>query len=155
MWERGVGLPCVGIQTGCLRAMEAILINVEENALWRVQSREQRVAITSGRLSTSIFWPPDAKSWLIGKDPDAGEDWHQKGMIEDEMVGWHHRLNTHEFEQILGDGEGWKPNVNGAAKSWTWMNINKSFIYFSHQAQFLFLLCTLLIVLTAYFLSVY
>ena len=52
----------MGIQTGCLRAIEAILINVEENALWRVQSREQRVAITSGRLSTSIFWPPDAKS---------------------------------------------------------------------------------------------
>ena len=47
-----------------------------------------------------IFWPPHAKSWLIGKDPDAGRDWGQeeKGMTEDEMAGWHHRLNGHEFE---------------------------------------------------------
>ena len=50
-----------------------------------------------------IFWPPDAKSWLIGKDPDAGQDWGQKEnrMIEDEIVGWHHQLNGHEFEQTL------------------------------------------------------
>ena len=49
---------------------------------------------------TPILWPPDAKSWLIGKDPDAGKDWGQeeKGMTEDEMVGWHHWLNGHEFE---------------------------------------------------------
>ena len=49
---------------------------------------------------TPIFWPPDAKSSLIGKDPDAGKDWRwgEKGMTEDEMVRWHHRLNGHEFE---------------------------------------------------------
>ena len=48
---------------------------------------------------TPILWPPDAKSWLIGKDPDAGKDWSwEKGMTEDEMVGCHHRLNEHEFE---------------------------------------------------------
>ena len=49
---------------------------------------------------TPILWPPDAKNWLTGKDPDAGKDWRQeeKGTIEDEMVGWHHRLNGHEFE---------------------------------------------------------
>ena len=49
-----------------------------------------------------------AKSWLTGKDPDAGKDWGQeeKGLTEDEMVGWHHWLNGHEFEQALGDGEG-------------------------------------------------
>ena len=48
-----------------------------------------------------ILWPPDAKSWLIGKDPDAGEDWRQKekGVTEDEMVRWHHWLNGREFEQ--------------------------------------------------------
>ena len=52
-------------------------------------------------------WPPDVKSWLIGKDADAGKDWRQeKGMTKDEMFGWHHWLNGHEFEQILGDGEG-------------------------------------------------
>ena len=53
---------------------------------------------------TPILWPPDAKNWLIGKDPDAGKYWRQeeKGATEDEMVGWHHRLDGHEFEQVLG-----------------------------------------------------
>ena len=54
-----------------------------------------------------ILWSPDAKNWLTGKDPDAGEDWRQeKGVTEDEMVGWHHPLNGHEFEQTLGYGKG-------------------------------------------------
>ena len=55
-----------------------------------------------------ILWPPDVKSRFIRKDPDAGKDWEQKeeGTTEDEMVGWHHRLNGHEFEQDPGDGEG-------------------------------------------------
>ena len=55
-----------------------------------------------------ILWPPDVKNWLIGKDPDAGKDWGQdeKGMTEDEMVGWHHHLSGQEFELTLGDGEG-------------------------------------------------
>ena len=51
------------------------------------------------KLKLPILWPPDAKSWLIWKDPDAGKDWGQeKGTTEDEMVGWHHRLSRHEFE---------------------------------------------------------
>ena len=52
--------------------------------------------------------PPDVKNWLTGKDPDAGKGWGQeeKGTTEDEMVGWHHQLDGHEFEQALGDGEG-------------------------------------------------
>ena len=55
-----------------------------------------------------VLWPPDAKSPFIGKDPDAGKDWRQeeKRTTEDELVGWHHWLNGHEFEQTLGDGEG-------------------------------------------------
>ena len=55
---------------------------------------------------TPIHWPPDAKSRLIGKDPDAGKDWRQeeKGTAEDEMAGWHHPLDGHEFEQALGVG---------------------------------------------------
>ena len=57
-----------------------------------------------------ILWPPDVKSWLIWKDPDDGKDWGQeeKGMTEDEMVGWHHRLNGHGFEWTPGvcDGQG-------------------------------------------------
>ena len=54
---------------------------------------------TDVEAETPILWPPDVKSWLTGKDPDAGKDWRQeeKGMAEDEMVGWHHRLNGHEF----------------------------------------------------------
>ena len=63
---------------------------------------------TEAEAETPIFWPPNAKNWVIWKDPDAGKDWRQeeKGMTEDEMVGWHHRLNGHEFEQTLGGGEG-------------------------------------------------
>ena len=63
---------------------------------------------TDVEAETPILWPPDMKSQLIGKDFDAGKDWGQeeKGVIEDEMVGWHHWLNGHGFEQALGDGEG-------------------------------------------------
>ena len=54
-----------------------------------------------GEAEAPILWLPDGKSWFIGKDPDAGKDWGQeeKGTTEDEMVGWHHGLNGHEFEQ--------------------------------------------------------
>ena len=54
------------------------------------------------------LWPPDVKSLLTGKDPDAGKDQRQeeKGTTEDEMIGWPHRLSGHEFQKILGDGEG-------------------------------------------------
>ena len=63
---------------------------------------------TDAETEASILWPPDAKSWLIGEDPDAGKDCRQeeKGVTEDEMVGWHHWLNGHEFEQLPGDSEG-------------------------------------------------
>ena len=61
-----------------------------------------------GLILWSILWPPDAKNWLIKKDPDAGKDWRQeeKGTTEDKIIGWHHLLNGHESEQPLGDGEG-------------------------------------------------
>ena len=63
---------------------------------------------TDAKVEAPILWPPDVKSWLIRKDPDAEKDWRQeeKGMTEDEMVGWHHWLNGYEFEQALGDGAG-------------------------------------------------
>ena len=63
---------------------------------------------TDVEAETPIIWPPDAKSWLIWKDPDAGKDWGQeeKGTTEDEMVGWHHRLNGHGFGWTLGVGDG-------------------------------------------------
>ena len=55
---------------------------------------------TDAEAETPVLWPPDAKSWLIGKEPDAGRDWGQeeKGTTEDEMAGWHHQLDGHEFE---------------------------------------------------------
>ena len=63
---------------------------------------------TNAEAETPILWPPDAKNWLIGKDPDAGRDWRQeeKGTTEDEMVGWHHWLNGHVFGWTPGVGDG-------------------------------------------------
>ena len=66
---------------------------------------------TDAEAEIPVLWPPDAKNWLIGKDPDGGKDWRQeKGTTEDEMVGWHHQLDGQaprvEFEQPLGVGDG-------------------------------------------------
>ena len=63
---------------------------------------------TDVEAETPILWPPDAKNWLIGKDPNAGKDWRQKekGAAEDEMVRQHHQLNAYEFEQLPGDSGG-------------------------------------------------
>ena len=63
---------------------------------------------TDAEAATPIFWPPHAKSWLIGKDPDAGKDWGQeeKGMTKDEMARWHHRLDGHKIGWTLGVGDG-------------------------------------------------
>ena len=66
------------------------------------------IARTDAEAEAPILWPPDVKKWLICKDPDAGKDWRQeeKGTTENEMVGWHHQLNGHEFEQAPGVGDG-------------------------------------------------
>ena len=63
---------------------------------------------TDAEAEAPILWPPDAKSWFTGKDPDAGKDWGQeeKGLTGDEMVAWHHQLDGLEFEQALGVGDG-------------------------------------------------
>ena len=63
---------------------------------------------TPAEVESPLLWPLAVKSWLIGKDPDAGKDWRQeeKEIEEDEMIGWHHWLDGHEFEQALGDGGG-------------------------------------------------
>ena len=63
---------------------------------------------TDAEAETPMLWPPDAKNWLIRKDPDAGKDWRweEKGTTEEEMVGWHHWLDGHEFEQAPGVGDG-------------------------------------------------
>ena len=82
---------------------------------------------TDVEAETPILWPPDAKNWLIWKDLDAGKGWRweEKGMTEDEMVGWHHRLNGHGFGWTpgVGDGQGGlRAAVHGVAKSWTWLS---------------------------------
>ena len=77
-------------------------VNLKGNKSWIFIGR------TDAEAEAPILWPPDVKSQLIRKDPDAGKGLRQKekGMTEDEMVGWHHWLNGHEFEQAQGDGEG-------------------------------------------------
>ena len=77
-------------------------VHAKGNQSWKFIER------TDVEAETPVLWPPNGKNWLIGKDPNAGKDWRQeeKGMTENKMVGWHHRLDGHEFEQALGDGEG-------------------------------------------------
>ena len=77
-------------------------VNPKGNQPWMFIGR------TDAEDEAPVLWPPDAESQLIGKDPDAGKDWRQeeKGMTEDEIVRWHHRLNRRESEQTPGDSEG-------------------------------------------------
>jgi len=80
------------------------------------------------KVETPVLWPPHAKSWLIGKDSDAGRDWGQeeKGATEDEMAGWHHWLDGRESEWTLGVGDGdreaWRAAIHGVTKSRTWLS---------------------------------
>ena len=95
----------VGLQ--CCRKLLSIpwtakRVHPKGNQSWKF------IGKTDAEAETPILWPPDEKSWLIWKDSDAGKDWRQekKGPTEDEMVGWHHRLNGYEFEQASGVGDG-------------------------------------------------
>ena len=83
---------------------------------------------TDVEAETPMLWPPDVKSWLIWKDPDAGKDWGQqkKGMTEYDMVGWHHRLNGYGFGWTLGVGDGQGSMACcgpwGLKELWTWLS---------------------------------
>ena len=96
-------------------------IHPEGNQSWIFIGR------TDVEAETPILWLPDGKNWLTGKDPDAGRDWGQeeKRTTEDEMVGWHHWFNGHEFDghrfrELVMDREAWSAAVHVGAKSQTW-----------------------------------
>ena len=120
-----------------LESKEIKPVNPKRNQSWIFIAR-------TDEAEAPILWPPDAKHWLIGKDPDAGKDWRQQenGMTEDEMVGWHHWVNGHEFEQAMGVGEGqehWHAAVHGVAKSQTWLSdwteLNWIFVFFCKKRK--------------------
>ena len=95
-------------------------VNPKGNQSWILIGR------TDTEAEAPILWPPDVKNWLTGKDPDAGKDWRwEKGMTEDQMVGWHHRLNGRGFAQASGvgeDREAWWVAGHGVTKSQTWLS---------------------------------
>ena len=99
-------------QHGCLYLFKIISYLADLGASQPVHSEGDQSWDFFGRkdakAETPVLWPPHAKSWLIGKDPDAGRDWGQeeKGTTEDEMAGWHHWLDGNEFEWTLGVGDG-------------------------------------------------
>ena len=121
-----------------LDCKEIKLVNPKRNQSWIFIGR------TDAEAETSILWPPDAKNWLLRKDPDAGKDWRQekegKTETEDEMVEWHHWLDEHDFEQVpkVGDGQGglvccspWGRKESGMTEwlNWTeehfiWISLN-------------------------------
>ena len=112
-------------------------VNPRGNQPWKFAGR------TDAEAEAPILWPPDAKSWLTAKDSDAGEDWEQEeeGATEEEIVGWPHRLNGHEFEQILGDSEGqgslacYSPWYHKGSDMTEWLNNNKNKIKYSSETE--------------------
>ena len=98
---------------------------------------------TDAEAEAPILWPPDVKSWLIGKDPDAEKDWRQeeKGMTEDEMFGWYHWLHEHEYEQAPGvsDGQGslacCSPRDHKESDTTEWLNWTKCDVTESEAGQ--------------------
>ena len=99
---------------------------------------------TDAEAETPILWPPDAKNWLIGKNPDAVKDWRQeeKGTREDEMIGSYHQLNGHEFEQAsgVGDGQGslacYSPRGQKESDMTEWLNWTELIRQYEKETDF-------------------
>ena len=117
-----------------LECKEIKPVNPKGNQSWIFIRR------TDAEAEAPKLWPPDAKNWLIGKDP--GKDWRQeeKGMTEDEMVGWHHRLSKHEFEQAPGVGNGqgslvccspWGGKVSNMTEQLNWTQLTNTILPWS------------------------
>ena len=131
MWEldnkQGWGPKNWWLQITVLEKTLESLLDCKE--IQPVHPKENQPWIFIGRTDAKAptLWPPDVKSWLTGKVPDAGKDWGQEEqrVAEDEMVGWHHQLNGHAPKQTPRDGEGQGSlgaTVHGVMKSLTWLN---------------------------------
>ena len=113
------------------RLVKTLESPLDSKGMKSVNPKGNQSWIFIGRIAaeaeTLILWPPNSKNWLIGKDLYTRKDWRQeeKGMTENEMVGWHHQLDGHEFEQTPGDSEGWGSLVccsPWGCKSQTWLS---------------------------------
>ena len=133
-WEKTLESP--------LDSKEIQPVHPKDNQSWIFIGR------TDAEAEAPILWPPDAKSWLIWKDPDAENDrrWEEKGTTKDEIVGWHHRLNGHKFEwALMMDRQAWHTAVHGVGKSQTWRsnatepNLKYLFYFMHFSCHFKFL----------------
>ena len=118
-------------------------VHPKENQSWIFIGR------TDAEVEAPTFWSPDVKNWLTGKDPNGGKDWRQeeKGTTEDEMVGWHHRLDGHESEYALRVGDGqeglaccspWGQKIQTQLSDWTelnWTEVASGFLTFRNLAR--------------------